>query len=205
MGSIVIFILLIIFFGVMSRVMQRVQQQVQQAQQQRRPPQADEQGPAEEEEPAEQPHFVGRGDQSEAFEAAPEQVEQFLQQLGLRPRVRPAAPASPPPPEPEPEPEPAEPRRFVQQAVEQQAASAPAKAQPWREVKRRRRAGPVEKPMPVEQAPAEHEPTAPSQAVDLHALPGMKELSPTQKAIVLMEILCPSRALRPYEDVSRNW
>jgi hypothetical protein len=203
MGSIVIFILLIIFFGVMSRVMQRVQQQAQQAQQQRRPRQADEEEPTEDEEPAGEVHFVGRGDQSEAFEAAPEQVEQFLQQLGLRPRARPLAPAPPAPPEPEPEP--AEARRFVQQAVEQQAASAPAKAQPWREVKRRRRVGPVEKPMPAEQAPAEHEPTAPSQAVDLHALPGMKELSPTQKAIVLMEILGSSRALRPYEDVSRGW
>jgi len=196
MPQIIIFIVLVVVFGLLPRLFKYL---------------AEQQTGGEDEERERPPSRPGaRPSQGDV-----DQVEEFLRQMGLRMQTQ-QRPQRPQPPRPKPQqPQPAQTRQeFVHQAVPQHAApglAKPAQAVKASSKRRRPKQGPAPALLQVEEVKTppllgiESVGQARRQPSDLMAKPELQSLTPAQKAIVLAEILGTPRATRPYEDFPSRW
>ncbi len=145
-----------------------------------------------------------RDEDEQAFEAESNDVQAFLDQMGIRTR-RPQPqrqPAQQPQREPAPQPTPVEPlvQQFVSQEVDQQATHGvdqhaatgllPERGQAAAALRRRRAKSAA--PEPIELTPV-------GKPSDPFARSALRRLTPPQQAIVTMELLGPPRALREHQ------
>jgi len=154
----------------------------------------------------------------DSFEAGTDQIQEYLEQMGIRTR-RPQPqrqPAQQPQRQAAPRPAPVEPqdRQFVSQEIDQQAAHGvdqqathgvdqhaatgllPERGQA---AARRRRAKPRKRAARKAAAPEAIELTPVGKPSDPFARSTLRKLTPPQQAIVTMELLGPPRAIREYQ------
>jgi len=203
MGPFIIFIIIVLVFGVLPRIIEAAQRQQAEAAKQQRRNFAEE----EEEEPEkdEDSSAARKGD-----------IQAYLEEMGIRTRPQPPqAPRQPgqqPPQRPQfvqpvrqraPEPSREELARLEQARARQRSEQPQLRAEgrpQGKKAARRAAAKAVTAADVLSEGPRRR-----SQPVDLMALPAIKRLTPSQRAIIMADILGQPKALRDADDIASRW